>query len=111
MAELKVNLVEPVGDEAPGAFEIIRVSRRCCGELRTLDISLQRTIRVPDNAKTYNLPPDMGEFPVYNVSDFASKLPASLVEKGGVFIPIYRTCQCPIVKVLLLVANMNVIRA
>lgn len=90
MADLRVNLVDPVGIAAPSAHTTIRISRLCCGERRTLDISLRRTIRVPDNKRTYELPPDLGEFPIYNVRDYSSKLPPSLVKKGGLFIPIYR---------------------
>lgn len=100
MSELKVNLAIPFGAKAPGSHRTIRVSRLCCGELRTLDISLQRTIRVPDNTKAYQLPPSIGSFPIYNVRDFTSKLPPPLVEKGSLFIPIYRTWKSSIARVL-----------
>jgi hypothetical protein len=91
MADLNVNLVKRVESGGPGAHKTIRVSRLCCGELRTVDISLRRTIRVPDNKTSYELPPDLGAFPIYNVEDFGSKLPPSIVETGGLFMPIYRT--------------------
>lgn len=90
MSDLDVNLLNPMKSKAPGAHRTIRVSRLCCGEFRTLDISFRRTFRVPDNKKSYELPPDLGAFPIYNVDDFTSKLPESIAVKGGVFIPIYR---------------------
>jgi hypothetical protein len=57
---------------------------------KNLEISLRRTIRVPDNGKPYELPPDMGGFPLYSVNKYKSRLPAEIANKGGVFIPIYR---------------------
>lgn len=56
-----------------------------------LNISFQRTIRVPDDGKTHNLPPGLGHFPIFNVAAFAKSLPLDTVEKGGVFIAMYRT--------------------
>lgn len=55
-----------------------------------LEISFQRTIRVPDDGKTHNLPPGLGQFPIFNVATFAKTLPLDTVEKGGVFIAMYR---------------------
>lgn len=56
-----------------------------------LKIVFQRTIRVPDDGKTHNLPPALGPFPIFNVAAFAKSLPLDTVEKGGVFIAMYRT--------------------
>ncbi|TFY61138.1 hypothetical protein EVJ58_g4686 [Rhodofomes roseus] len=55
-----------------------------------VNIQFQRTIRVPDNNKVQALPPNMGAFEVYNVADFADRLPKSVVSKGGVFIAMYQ---------------------
>ncbi|KAL8641273.1 MAG: hypothetical protein Q9228_001892 [Teloschistes exilis] len=55
-----------------------------------LTISFQRTIRVPDNGKTSNLPPSMGAFPLYSVADYKKTLPAEMALKGGVFLPMYQ---------------------
>jgi hypothetical protein len=90
MPNPEVNLVDPVGVAAPGAYKRIRISRPCCGELRTQDITLRRSIRVPDNKDAYELPSDLGKFLVYSILGYSSKLPHSLVKLGGVFIPIYR---------------------
>jgi hypothetical protein len=56
----------------------------------SLSISFKRTVRVPDNGKTNNLPPGLGSFPLYNVADFSNVLPQEMVEKGGLFFAMYR---------------------
>lgn len=62
-----------------------------CIAVNELKIIFQRTIRVPDDGKTHNLPPALGSFPIFNVSAFAKSLSLDTVEKGGVFIAMYRT--------------------
>jgi hypothetical protein len=83
---LTVNLSNPL-DASTGSFGSVKV-KDVAGD--HLAISLRRTVRVPDNGKTYGLPPDCGSFPLYNVLDYEKKLPADLVAKGGAFFPIYR---------------------
>lgn len=55
-----------------------------------LDISFQRTIRVPDGQDSSELPPSMGTFPLYPVSSYGKQLPEAMAAKGGVFLPMYR---------------------
>lgn len=55
-----------------------------------LKISLQRTIRVPDNRDTNTLPPSLGVFPLYKVQDFAKAMPEDMAQKGGLFFPMYQ---------------------
>lgn len=57
---------------------------------RTLEITFHRTIRVPDNDRSSNLPPDMGRMSLFKVSEYAGRLPAEMAVKGGLFTPIYR---------------------
>lgn len=59
-------------------------------QLQSLTISFKRTIRVPDNAKKANLPPDLGNFPLFKVRDFASNLPLPMARQGGLFFPMYQ---------------------
>ncbi|KAI0427586.1 hypothetical protein F5Y09DRAFT_350335 [Xylaria sp. FL1042] len=59
-------------------------------KLQHLQISFRRTIRVPDNADEAKLPPDLGRFPLFKTSDFASKLSSDKGMKGGVFFPMYQ---------------------
>ncbi|KAF9059503.1 hypothetical protein BDP27DRAFT_1341354, partial [Rhodocollybia butyracea] len=55
-----------------------------------LNFSFERTIRVPDNGKEHPLPPGLGSFQLFNVADYADKLPPSIVARGGVFISMYQ---------------------
>lgn len=82
---VKVALTDPASSR--GAYDTIEVQD---GSGRTLEISLRRTVRVPDNCRKYNLPPDCGPFPLYLVAQHSDKLPANMAAKGGVFLPIYR---------------------
>ena len=56
-----------------------------------LKIMFQRTLRIPDDGKVYELPPGMGAFPLFQVDDFAEKVPSSWVEHGGVMLPMYQS--------------------
>ncbi len=53
-----------------------------------LTMSFRRTVRVPDNIKASLLPPDLGAFPLYRVSQY-DKLPETMKAKGGLFFPMY----------------------
>jgi hypothetical protein len=81
---LQVTLADPIPKTS--AYNTIRV---LYGERYALDISLRRTIRVPDNGTSYELPPDCGPFPIFSVSSHKEQLPKSMSAKGGLFIPIY----------------------
>ena len=57
-----------------------------------LKITFRRTVRVPAqtvDGKPSRLPLGMGPFPLYNVAEFPN-LPPQMIEKGGVFMPMYR---------------------
>lgn len=66
----------------------VRIRRQ--GGKETMKISFKRTVRVPDNDAISELPPDMGNFPLYKVSSYAQSLPAEMVKTGGIFMPMYR---------------------
>lgn len=53
-------------------------------------VTFQRTLRIPDDGKEYPLPPGLGRFPIYKVSDFKDKIPHEWAKEGGVFIPMYQ---------------------
>lgn len=55
-----------------------------------LSVSFLRTLRIPDDGKTYPLPPGLGRFPIRRVDDYADKVPAEWREHGGVFLPMYQ---------------------
>ena len=59
-----------------------------CAVLR---ISLQRTLRIPDDGKMYPLPPGLGGFPLVHVDDFEETVPKSWIKHGGVMLPMYQS--------------------
>src|SRR5256885_5013734 len=56
-----------------------------------LEIELQRTLRIPDDGKTYPLPPGLGRFPLRHVDDNAGAVPSDWLEHGGVLLPMYQS--------------------
>lgn len=52
-------------------------------------LTFQRTLRIPDDNKKYQLPPSLGSFPLLHVEDF-SNVPQSWKEHGGIFMPMYQ---------------------
>lgn len=56
-----------------------------------LGVSFQRTLRIPDDDKTYPLPPGLGSFPLRHVDDFAERVPERWMERGGVLLPMYQS--------------------
>jgi hypothetical protein len=54
-------------------------------------VSFQRTLRIPDDDKTWPLPPGLGRFPMVHADDFAAKLPPNWKEHGGVAFPMYQS--------------------
>jgi len=51
---------------------------------------LERTLRVPTDGSTYPLPPSLGSFPLYLVSDYAKRMPRGLLNGAEYFIPMYQ---------------------
>lgn len=56
-----------------------------------LEITFQRTLRLPDDGKAYPLPPGLGSFPLRHLDDYADKLPESWRRRGGVIMPMYQS--------------------
>jgi len=57
-----------------------------------LRISFMRTLRIPDDGKTYPLPPGLGRFPLYRADDFNGAVPAHWLSTPGdnYFMPLYQ---------------------
>lgn len=53
-------------------------------------LSLQRTLRIPDDDQTYPLPPGLGRFPIRASSAFPDRAPPAWLAKGAFFAPVYR---------------------
>ena len=60
------------------------------GAKDSFTVKFHRTFRVPEQGGVYSLPPSCGVFPVKRVDDYKDKVPASWLEHGGVFIPMYQ---------------------
>ena len=56
----------------------------CCS------IEFQRTLRIPDDGKDYPLPPGLGSFPLRHLDDYAGRLPADWLQRGGVLAPMHQ---------------------
>ena len=56
-----------------------------------MTIDFQRTLRIPDDGKTYPLPASLGTFPCAHVDDFSSKVPAKWLKRGGIMLPMYQS--------------------
>src|SRR5262245_31857295 len=53
-------------------------------------VTFYRTLRVPDDGRTYPLPPGLGAFPVHKVSDYADAVLPAWKKAGGIFLPMYQ---------------------
>ena len=56
-----------------------------------LTIDFHRTLRIPDDGKDYPLPPGLGSFPLRHIDDFARRVPASWLKRGGVLLPMWQS--------------------
>jgi hypothetical protein len=77
-------MVELIGDNLQFSFPEVHPDAR-------LTVTFQRTLRIPDNAKTYPLPPGLGAFPMRHVDDFPKTTPREWLEHGGVMLPMYQS--------------------
>lgn len=59
-------------------------------EKAACSIEFKRTLRIPDDNRSYNLPPGLGTFPLLHVEDYSDTIPDSWRERGGVFLPMYQ---------------------
>ncbi len=55
-----------------------------------VSIDFQRTLRIPDDDRSYPLPPGLGRFPLRHVDDFAANLPPEWLLRGGVMMPMWQ---------------------
>lgn len=76
-------MVTLVGDTLTFCFPGVHKKAKC-------DIAFQRTLRIPDDNSSYNLPPGLGIFPLSHVEDHAETAPDSWVKRGGVLLPMYQ---------------------
>ena len=55
-----------------------------------LEVEFQRTLRIPDDGRTYPLPAGLGRFPLRHVDDFPD-VPGAWKRHGGVMLPMYQS--------------------
>ena len=53
-------------------------------------ISFLRTLRIPDDNRSYPLPPGLSQFPLDHVDDYAERVPEEWGRHGGVFLPMHQ---------------------
>ena len=53
-------------------------------------LGFQRTLRIPDDGRTYPLPPGLGPFPIHRVADYAGRVPPAWLVRGGYFLALYQ---------------------
>ncbi len=53
-------------------------------------VSFLRTLRIPDDGKTYPLPPGLGRFPIRVIDPSNERIPAPMRKRGGFIIPMYQ---------------------
>ena len=52
-------------------------------------ISLLRSLRVPEDGREYELPLGLGTLPIYSVGSLSEVLLVSMVAQGGLILPIH----------------------
>ena len=53
-------------------------------------VEFQRTLRIPDDERTWFLPPGLGRFPLRHLDDHACRLPEAWRRRGGVIMPMHQ---------------------
>jgi hypothetical protein len=55
-----------------------------------LTVAFKRTLRIPDDGKTYPLPPGLGNFPLEHIDDYDG-IPEAWIPYGGIMLPMYQS--------------------
>lgn len=55
-----------------------------------MSLIFERTLRIPDDGKHYDLPAELGCFPLRHIDDYADNVPLSWRKRGGVLMPMYQ---------------------
>lgn len=76
-------MIELIDDRLSFRFPAVHPDAR-------LHITLHRTLRIPDDDRTYPLPPGLGAFPLSHVDDHAERVPGAWLDRGGVVVPMYQ---------------------
>jgi len=60
------------------------------GREKYMDVEFKRTMRLPEDGQTYDLPAYFGSFPLLDVKYFKNRMPKYMQDKGGHFISLYQ---------------------
>lgn len=52
--------------------------------------AVERTLRIPEDGRTYPLPPGLGRLPVSRAADYPGRVPAAWLAGGDLFVPLYQ---------------------
>lgn len=58
--------------------------------LTLFHVAFHRTLRLPEDGRTHQLPPSLGEFPLRKIQDYREKVPPAWREHGGLFLPMWQ---------------------
>lgn len=53
-------------------------------------IDFHRTLHIPDYGRDNPLPPSLGSFPSRHIDDFAPRVPAGWLKRGGGLLPMWQ---------------------
>ena len=76
-------MIELMENELRFQFPEVHQAAQC-------SVEFQRTLRIPDDERTYFLPPGLGEFPLRHLDDYAARLPDAWRRRGGVITPMHQ---------------------
>ena len=76
-------MIELHHNELRFRFPEVHSRATCC-------ISFLRTLRIPDDNRSYPLPPGLSPFPLDHVDDYAKQVPEEWRRHGGVFLPMHQ---------------------
>ena len=65
------------------AGDIVRIGERFA-------VAFHRTLRIPEDGRTYPLPPGLGRLPVHRVAEVADRAPATWRDRDGIFIALHQ---------------------
>jgi len=68
----------------------LRLSGDCIAIGEHFRLAFQRTLRIPDDGRTYPLPPGLGRFPILACGTFSDRLPQDWRSRDSFLIPMYQ---------------------
>jgi hypothetical protein len=79
------------GDVESALREELRKNSNGTDITADLTIRFQRTLRIPDDGRTYPLPAGLGSFPLRSVDDYLDTGPDEWRKRGGLAMPMYQS--------------------